>query len=119
MKLIEHMKNFKVKLAEKFRGKFGAKSEAKSKGKLRGKIEEKYGDKKEPICNFLNRFSLVFHYLLACIINLVIEILSRHSFTQAWKFMISTPKVFLFNAFLIFATFSIVYLVRRRVFATL
>lgn len=31
--------------------------------------------------------------------------------------MVGSPKVFLFNAFLIFSTFSIVYLVRRRVFA--
>ena len=117
MKLIKQMKNLKVKIAEKFKGKFGKKSERKSKGKLMGKMEEKFGDKKEPVCNFLNRFSLIFHYLLACLINLLIEVLSRHSFTQAWKFMISSPKVFMFNAFLIFATFSIVYLVRRRVFA--
>ena len=113
MKLIKQMKNLKVKIAEKFKGKFVR----KSKGKLKGKMEEKFGDKKEPVCNFLNRFSLIFHYLLACLINLIIEVLSRHSFTQAWKFMISSPKVFMFNAFLIFATFSIVYLVRRRVFA--
>ena len=31
--------------------------------------------------------------------------------------MVGTPLVFLYNAFLIFATFSIVYLVRRRTFA--
>ena len=113
MKLIEQMKNLKVKFAEKFEGKF----QRKSKGKISGKIEEKYGDKKEPVCSFLNRFSLIFHYILACLINFIIEVLSRHSLTQAWKFMISTPKVFMLNAFLIFATFSIVYLVRRRVFA--
>ena len=113
MKLIKQMKNLKIKFAEKFRGRF----KRESKGKLAGKLEEKYGDKKEPVCNFLNRFSIIFHYLLACLINFIIEIMSRHSLIQAWKFMISTPKVFLFNAFLIFATFSIVYLVRRRVFA--
>ena len=36
---------------------------------------------------------------------------------EAWDYLVGTPKVFFFNAFLIFATFSIVYLVRRRVFA--
>lgn len=31
--------------------------------------------------------------------------------------MVETPKVFLYNSFLIFITFSVVYLVRRRIFA--
>ena len=108
MKLIKQMKNWKVKIAEKVKGSFV--------GKFAGKISAKFAGKKDAVCNFLNRFSLVFHYLLACVLLLLIEFMSRHSMTQAWKFMVSTPKVFLFNAFLIFATFSIVYLVRRRVF---
>lgn len=36
---------------------------------------------------------------------------------QAWDYMVNSPLVFLYNAFMIFATFSIVYLFRRRVFA--
>lgn len=76
-----------------------------------------FAKKMQPVYKWMNRFSLILHYLLACVLNFVIEIISRHSVGEAWEYMIGTPKVFLFNAFLIFVTFSIVYLVRRRVFA--
>lgn len=76
-----------------------------------------FAKKMQPIYKWMNRLSLILHYLLACVLNFVIEIISRHSIGAAWEYMVGTPKVFLFNAFLIFATFSIVYLVRRRVFA--
>ena len=70
----------------------------------------------QPVYKWMNRFSLVLHYLLACVLNFLIEVISRHSFFEAWSYMTGTPLVFLFNAFLIFATFMIVYLFRRRVF---
>ena len=70
-----------------------------------------------PCYKFMNQFSLVFHALLACFLNLVIECISRHSLVQGWNYMVETPKVFLYNSFLIFITFSVVYLVRRRIFA--
>lgn len=70
----------------------------------------------QPVYKWMNRFSLVLHYLLACVLNFLIEMISRHSFFEAWSYMTETPFVFLFNAFLIFATFMIVYLFRRRVF---
>ena len=64
----------------------------------------------------MNRLSLPLHFLLACVINFLIEVVSRLSLFEAWDYMVGTPLVFLYNAFLIFATFSIVYLVRRRTF---
>lgn len=70
----------------------------------------------QPYYKVMNRFSLVLHALLACIINFLIEVVSRHSLFQAWDYMVGTPWAFLFNAFLIFATFNLVYMVRRRVF---
>lgn len=77
----------------------------------------KFAKKMQPVCRFMNRFSLVFQFLLACVLNFFIEVVSRHSLIQAWFYMVETPKVFLFNAYLIFATLLIVYMVRRRVFA--
>ena len=59
----------------------------------------------------------LFHALLACVINFAIEAISRHSVFEAWDYMTETPVVFLYNAFMIFVTFSVVYLFRRRVFA--
>ena len=76
-----------------------------------------FARKMKPVYAFMNRFSLVFHALLACLINFVIEAISRHSAFEAWDYMMGSPLVFLYNAFMIFMTFTVVYLVRRRVFA--
>lgn len=63
------------------------------------------------ICNGI---SLPLQALGCCVLYLVIEALSRHSFAEAWTYMTERPLVFLYNAFLIFTTFTIVYLFRRR-----
>lgn len=75
-----------------------------------------FAQKMKPVYACMNRFSLVFHALLACLINFVIEGISRHSLLEAWAYMTGSPLVFLYNAFMIFMTFTVVYLVRRRVF---
>ena len=75
-----------------------------------------FARKMKPVYDFMNRFSLVFHALWACIINFLIETISRHSPVPAWQYMTETPVVFLYNSFMIFMTFSIVYLFKRRVF---
>lgn len=67
----------------------------------------------------MNRFSLPLQALWACIINFIIEALSRHSAIAAWQYMTGTPLVFLYNAGMIFVTLLIAYLVRRRVFTRL
>lgn len=83
-------------------------------------IEERrnsaFSRKMRPVYRFMNRFSLLFHALLACVINFSIEAISRHSAIEAWSYMTDTPVVFLYNAFMIFITFSVVYLFKRRVF---
>ena len=79
---------------------------------LEQRRNSKFAKKMQPVYKWMNRFSLVLHYLLACVLNFLIEVISRHSFFEAWSYMTGTPLVFLFNAFLIFATFMIVYLFR-------
>lgn len=76
-----------------------------------------FAKKMQPVWKWMNRLSLLFHALLACVINFTIEAISRHSVFEAWDYMTETPVVFLYNAFMIFVTFSVVYLFRRRVFA--
>lgn len=83
---------------------------------LEERRNSRFARKMAPVYRFMNRLSLVLHYLLACILNFFVEAISRHSVFRAWDYLTETPKVFLFNSFLIFATFSVVYLVRRRVF---
>ena len=83
---------------------------------LEARRNSAFAKKMQPVYAFMNRFSLIFHALLACIINFIIEALSRHSAIAAWQYMTGTPLVFLYNAFMIFVTFSIVYLFKRRIF---
>ena len=68
-----------------------------------------FAKKMRPVYKWMNRLSLLLHALLSCLINLVIEAVSRHSLIQAWNYMTETPLVFLYNAFMIFMTFSIVF----------
>ena len=83
---------------------------------LEARRNSAFAKKMQPVYAFMNRFSLIFHALLACIINFVIEAISRHSVVAAWDYMTGTPMVFLYNVFMIFVTFSIVYLFKRRIF---
>lgn len=76
-----------------------------------------FAQKMKPVYKVMNQLSLLLHALYACVLNLVIEAVSRHSLFKAWDYMAESPWTFLFNAYLIFITFLIVYLVRRRVFA--
>ena len=83
---------------------------------LEARRNSAFAKKMQPVYKVMNRFSLPLHALWACVINFIIEVISRHSFMEAWDYMTGSPVVFLYNAFMIFVTFSIVYLVRRRVF---
>lgn len=75
-----------------------------------------FARKMQPIYKWMNIFSLPLQFLWSCIINLVIEAISRHSLGPAFEYMVSTPWTFLYNAYMIFITFLLVYMVRRRVF---
>lgn len=66
-----------------------------------------------------NRFSLFLHAVGAAVIYFAMEAMSRHSVVEAWSFMIGSPKVFAYNSFMIFTTFMVVYLFRRRIFVRL
>ena len=62
----------------------------------------------------LNKYSLLFHALWSMTLEFAIESFSRHSLAEGVAFMTGSPVVFLYNALLIFMTFTVVYLVRRR-----
>lgn len=72
--------------------------------------------KMQQVIQIMNRISVLLHLLLSAVLNLTIEAISRHSLGEAWKYMVQSPWTFLYNTYLIFITFLIVYLVRRRVF---
>lgn len=71
----------------------------------------------EPYYAVMNRCSILLEALWSLMINFIIEIFSRHSLVEAWRYMTDTPLVFCYNSLMIFVTFTLVHLVRRRVFA--
>ena len=67
-------------------------SKARRQRILEERRNSKFAKKMQPVYRFMNRFSLVFHFLLACILNFFIEGISRHSLIQAWLYMIEIAK---------------------------
>ena len=64
------------------------------------------------------KIPFITYLLLACVLNFFLEVLSRHSFLKAFIFIGKSPLVFLYNAFIIFVTLSLVLFAKRKVFAT-
>lgn len=62
----------------------------------------------------LNKYSLLFHGLLACLLCFSIECISRHSIISTFTFVGGHTWAYLYNSFIIFTSLSIAYLVRRR-----
>ncbi|MDR1018084.1 MAG: LTA synthase family protein [Lachnospiraceae bacterium] len=88
----------------------------KARRKLKHENSELY-EKMQPIYAMGNRFSFPLQFLLAFFVNFIIETVSRHSPILAVNYLIKTPLVFLYNTFLIFLTYIIVYFFKRRIFA--
>ena len=85
--------------------------------KKQARRESELGKKLQKVYAVMNRISLLLHLLLAGVLNFIIEAMSRHSVVKAWEYMRISTWAFLFNTYMIFATFLLVYLVRRRIFA--
>ncbi len=64
-----------------------------------------------------NKYSILFHAVISCGIIFLIECFSRRSFFSACNFVGGHTLAFLYNAFIIFASLTLVYLFRRRAFA--
>lgn len=63
---------------------------------------------------FFNRYSLIFHFILACFITFTVEVISRRDFFSAVSFVGNHTWAYLYNAFIVFASLSIVYLFKTR-----
>ena len=87
--------------------------------KIKNKIDEKYGVRLRKAAAVANRFSLPLHAVLAWTLYFIMEATSRHSVPEAWTFMTESLAVFAYNSFMIFMSFMLVYLVRRRIFMRL
>lgn len=74
-------------------------------------------EKKERILTLFNKYSLLFHMLLSMLLCFTIEVISRHSVGKAFGFLALHTWAFAYNSFILFASLSLVYLVRRRLLA--
>ena len=86
-------------------------------------VEEKIqGDNKDksqnPMVKFIVKTPALGFALLSLVLNYFLEVLSRHSFVKPFVFIAHSPLVFLYNAFIIFVTLSLVMFAKRKVFAT-
>ena len=63
---------------------------------------------------FLNKYSLVFHFILACVLTFIVEVISRGDVFSAFSFIENHTWAYLYNAFIVFASLSLVYLFRCR-----
>ena len=73
---------------------------------------------KEPskLTLFLNNHALLEHIPLSLIMCFVLEWLSQHSFVEAVHFVTQHTGAYLYNSFLIFTVYSLVFLVNRKTF---
>ena len=87
------------------------------KEKLFVKKDRVHSEKYYRTIDFLNKYSLLFHAIAAMAIVFIVEVISRRSFISACKFVDSHTLAFMYNSFLVFVSFALVYLFRRRAFA--
>ena len=70
----------------------------------------------QKIVKLLNDYSLIEHIPLSLIMCFTMEWLSRHSFFEAWGFVIHHTGAFLFNSYLIFVCYTLCYVTKRQTF---
>ena len=60
--------------------------------------------------------TIVICILTSMFLNLAIEVFSRRSFVEGFKYMTGSPLVFLYNSFIICISLALIFLFKRRVF---
>lgn len=81
--------------------------------------ERQHSEKYYKVINILNNYSIIWHALLSMFIVFLVELASRWSIPSAFSFIAKTPLVFFYNSFIVFASLTLVYLLRRRAFGRL
>ena len=89
------------------------------KDKLFTKHEKQHSEKYYKVIHILNSYSFIWHALLSMFVVFLVELASRWSIPSAISFIAKTPLVFIYNSFIVFASLTLVYLLRRRAFGRL
>ncbi|MCC8102433.1 MAG: LTA synthase family protein [Clostridiales bacterium] len=116
MKTAEQLETVEAadRMTEKMENKTRKVKKAKAK---KEKTPKPRNPKVERVIAWMNRYSILLQMLLTCSVCFVIEWISRHSFLEACEFVTDRNLVYLYNSFLIWATLTLVYLVKRRIAA--
>ena len=86
------------------------------KAKLFTHVEKEHSEAYQRRIAFLNKYSLLWHALISCGIVFLVELISRRNFLSACSFVGKHTGAYFYNAFIVFASLSLVYLFRRRAF---
>ena len=86
------------------------------KEKFFTKHEKQHSERFYKIIDILNNYSFIWHALLSMVVVFLTELASRWSILSAFSFIAKTPLVFFYNSFIVFASLTLVYLLRRRAF---
>ncbi|MDD6445865.1 MAG: LTA synthase family protein [Lachnospiraceae bacterium] len=86
------------------------------KAKLFTQVEKEHSEAYQRRIAFLNKYSLLWHALISCGIVFLVELISRRNFLSACSFVGKHTGAYFYNAFIVFASLSLVYLFRRRAF---
>ena len=68
------------------------------------------------LADLANRHIVLFHVLLSLLTCFIMEWLSRHSLISAYYFVTEHTGAYLYNSYVIFVIYSLIFLVRRRTF---
>lgn len=87
-------------------------------------IKQKFFTKKEvehserfyKVVGILNKYSFLFHAILAMLVVFLVELASRWSIVSACEFIFKTPLTFIYNSFIVYVSMTLVYLFKRRAF---
>ncbi|MEY8390372.1 sulfatase-like hydrolase/transferase [Lachnospiraceae bacterium 45-W7] len=109
--MIQTAKNTLQKFTEKYKSFCEKRAEKKHTKEHKHLLKPK---QREKLIGILNRYSLLFHYILACSICFIIEVISRHSFLDAFAFAFDRGLAFLYNSLIVFTSLHLVYFFRRR-----
>lgn len=113
MNILSKFKNLRTKLREKI-GELKNRPKKDHRPKWLRKLKE--SSRYQKTIAFLNKYSILMHIPLSMVMIFIMEWMSRHSFIEACEFVNDHTKAFLYNSYLVFVVFTLVYLVRRRTF---
>ena len=85
---------------------------------LKNRKEKPKKPPKEPskLSIFLNKHALLTHIPLSLAMCFALEWMSQHSFMEAMNFVVDHTGAYLYNSFLIFSVYNLVFLTKRKTF---